>query len=96
MTLIGEYMFQYLRKNEYDEMIRNLGSNLLEFIQNLDAVQTYLREEYQDRIAPSFHCDDDSVSDRMVLHYYSARQGYHLLVKGKIGHHYFYNQFLIN
>ncbi|KAJ8310638.1 hypothetical protein KUTeg_012503 [Tegillarca granosa] len=25
MTLIGEYFFKYLRKNEYDEMIRNLG-----------------------------------------------------------------------
>ena len=82
MQLLGEYFLDYLRNNYYDEIIRNVGANVLDFIQNLDWVQTYLSDEYQDVILPSFRCDEDSVSDRMVLHYYSYRPGYTAFVRG--------------
>ena len=40
---------------------------------------------YQDLITPSFHCDEDSVSDRMVHHYFSHRPSYHSIVSGTLG-----------
>ncbi|KAK3095418.1 hypothetical protein FSP39_014447 [Pinctada imbricata] len=82
LKLIGEYLFEFIKKFGYDEIIRNLAHNILEFIQNLDFIQCYFKEEYQDIITPSFHCDEDSVSDRMVLHYFSHRPGYHSMVEG--------------
>ena len=83
LILIGEYIFHYLTRFGYDELVRLLGGNILEFVQNLDSIQNYLRDDYQDTIAPSFHCDEESVSDRMILHYYSHRPGYHPLIRGK-------------
>lgn len=82
LILIGEYIFHYLTRFGYDELVRLLGGNILEFVQNLDSIQNYLRDDYQDTIAPSFHCDEESVSDRMILHYYSHRPGYHPLIRG--------------
>ncbi|XP_071165575.1 guanylate cyclase soluble subunit beta-2-like [Mytilus edulis] len=84
LVLIGEYILHYFTRFGYDELIRLLGGNILEFVQNLDSIQNYLRDDYQDVIAPSFHCDEDSVSDRMILHYFSHRPGYHPLIRGFI------------
>jgi len=83
-NLLGEYFLTYLRNNGYDELVRNWGGDILEFLQNLDSVQTYLKSEYQDVATPSFRCDEDSVSDRMVLHYYSIRPGYQHFIMGKL------------
>ncbi|XP_021349770.1 guanylate cyclase soluble subunit beta-2-like [Mizuhopecten yessoensis] len=82
LTLVGEFFMEFLNKNSYDELIRNLGSNTLDFVQNLDYVQTYLKEEYQEEVMPSFRCEGDSVSDRMTLHYYSVRPGYICFITG--------------
>lgn len=76
-------MFQYLRRYGYEELIRNLANNVLEFLQNLDFVQSYLKEDYQDFVMPHFRCDDDSVSDRMIFHYFSYRPGYQRIVMGR-------------
>lgn len=81
--MCGAFMFQYLRHYGYEELIRNLANNVLEFLQNLDFVQSYLKEDYQDFVMPHFRCDDDSVSDRMILHYFSYRPGYQRIVMGR-------------
>ncbi|KAK3604651.1 hypothetical protein CHS0354_007194 [Potamilus streckersoni] len=65
-------------------MFRNLGSNVLEFLQNLDSIHSFMRKEYPDMIPPSFRCDEQSATDRMILHYYSARKGLHPVVVGVI------------
>ncbi|XP_060563345.1 guanylate cyclase soluble subunit beta-2-like [Ruditapes philippinarum] len=82
LEMLGEYYLIYMQKRGYDEMLRNLGSNILEFLQNLDSVHGLSRRDYPDMVAPSFRCDEGSVSDRMVLHYYSARKGLYPVVKG--------------
>ncbi|KAL4219763.1 hypothetical protein ACF0H5_020177 [Mactra antiquata] len=82
LMMLGEYYLSFLRKRGYDEMLRNLGSNILEFLQNLDSVHGLARRDNPDMVAPSFRCDEDSASDRMVLHYYSAHKGLHPVVKG--------------
>lgn len=83
LEMCGAFMFQYLRRYGYEELIRNLANNVLEFLQNLDFVQSYLKEDYQDFVMPHFRCDDDSVSDRMILHYFSYRPGYQRIVMGR-------------
>lgn len=82
LEMCGAFMFQHLRCYGYEELIRNLANNVLEFLQNLDFVQSYLKEDYQDLVMPHFRCDDDSVSDRMILHYFSYRPGYQRIVMG--------------
>ncbi|KAH3811317.1 hypothetical protein DPMN_139727 [Dreissena polymorpha] len=80
--MLGEYYLTYLQKRGYDEMLRNLGHNTLEFLQNLDSLHALQKRDFPDVVAPSFRCDEDSSTDRMILHYYSKRSGLHSVVKG--------------
>ena len=82
LEMLGEYYLTFLHKRGYGEILRNLGHNVLEFLQNLDSVHALVKRDYPDMVAPSFRCDADSSSDRMVLHYYSRRKGLHPIIKG--------------
>ncbi|ETE67986.1 Guanylate cyclase soluble subunit beta-2, partial [Ophiophagus hannah] len=46
----GEYFFEFCKQSGYDHMLRTLGGNLYEFIENLDALHSYLSLSYQARI----------------------------------------------
>ena len=82
LEMCGSFLFEHLRRHGYEELIRNLANNVLEFLQSLDFVQSYLKEDYQDYVMPHFRCDEESVSDRMILHYFSYRPGYQRVVMG--------------
>ena len=82
LEMLGEFYLSYILKRGHDEMLRNLGSNILEFLQNVDSVHACAKKEYPDMIAPSFRCEADSVSDRMTLHYYSYKEGLFSVAKG--------------
>lgn len=43
----GEYFFEFCKRSGYDHMLRTLGGNLYEFIENLDALHSYLSLSYQ-------------------------------------------------
>ncbi|XP_062815731.1 guanylate cyclase soluble subunit beta-2-like [Anolis carolinensis] len=64
----------------YDRMLRTLGGNLAEFIENLDALHSYLALSYQEMNAPSFRVE--RTADMMLLHYYSDRKGLYHIVPG--------------
>lgn len=49
----GEYFFEFCKRSGYDHMLRTLGGNLYEFIENLDALHSYLSLSYQ---ASRNHC----------------------------------------
>ncbi|KAM4602140.1 guanylate cyclase soluble subunit beta-2-like [Polymixia lowei] len=81
LKLFGEYFFNFCKQAGYDTMLRTLGGNLTEFIENLDALHSYLALSYQEMNAPSFRvekCEDG----RMLLHYYSDRKGLYHIVPG--------------
>ncbi|XP_034145798.1 LOW QUALITY PROTEIN: guanylate cyclase soluble subunit beta-2 [Esox lucius] len=65
----------------YDTMLHMLGGNLVEFIENLDSLHSYLALSYQEMNAPSFHVEkrDDG---RMLLHYYSDWKSLYHIVPG--------------
>lgn len=47
LKLFGEYFFSFCKMSGYDTMLRTLGGNLVEFIENLDALHSYLALSYQ-------------------------------------------------
>nr|XP_034965858.1 guanylate cyclase soluble subunit beta-2-like [Zootoca vivipara] len=64
----------------YDRMLRTLGGNLMEFIENLDALHSYLSLSYQEMNAPSFRVE--RADGMLLLHYYSDRKGLYHIVPG--------------
>ncbi|XP_067287599.1 guanylate cyclase soluble subunit beta-2 isoform X1 [Pseudorasbora parva] len=83
LKLFGEYFFSFCKMSGYDTMLRTLGGNLVEFIENLDALHSYLALSYESMNAPSFRVErmDDG---RILLHYYSDRKGLYHIVPGII------------
>ncbi|MBN3324585.1 GCYB2 cyclase, partial [Atractosteus spatula] len=80
----GEYFFEFCKRSGYDHMLRTLGGNLFDFIENLDALHSYLSLSYQEMNAPSFRVE--KIEDgTMHLHYYSDRRGLCHIVPGIIG-----------
>lgn len=49
LKLFGEHFFKFCKKSGYDRMLRTLGGDLMEFIENLDALHSYLALSYQVR-----------------------------------------------
>ncbi|XP_067897540.1 guanylate cyclase soluble subunit beta-2-like isoform X1 [Heterodontus francisci] len=80
----GEYFFEFCKRSGYDHMLRTLGGNLMEFIENLDALHSYLSLSYQEMNAPSFRVEKNEDSS-MLLHYYSDRRGLCHIVPGILG-----------
>ena len=55
LNMMGEYYLDYVRdKMGHDELLRNLGDNMLAFIENLDYIHTYMMTEFPDINMPSF------------------------------------------
>ncbi|XP_060762619.1 guanylate cyclase soluble subunit beta-2-like, partial [Neoarius graeffei] len=80
----GEYFFEFCKRSGYDHMLRTLGGNLFEFIENLDALHGYLSLSYKEMNAPSFRVEKNC-NGTMLLHYYSDRSGLCHIVPGIIG-----------
>lgn len=49
LKLFGEHFFKFCKMSGYDRMLRTLGGDLPEFIENLDALHSYLALSYQVR-----------------------------------------------
>ena len=54
LEIFGEYFFKYCLEHGYDKMLLTLGDNFETFIQNLDALHSYLAMSYKNMKAPSF------------------------------------------
>ncbi|XP_041920131.1 guanylate cyclase soluble subunit beta-2-like [Alosa sapidissima] len=80
----GEYFFEFCKRSGYDHMLRTLGGNLFDFIENLDALHGYLSLSYKEMNAPSFRVEKNK-DGSMLLHYYSDRRGLCHIVPGIIG-----------
>ncbi|XP_018411944.1 PREDICTED: guanylate cyclase soluble subunit beta-2-like [Nanorana parkeri] len=83
LKLFGQYFFSFCKKSGYDRMLRTLGGNLMEFIENLDALHSFLTLSYKEMNAPSFRVEKRN-DGTMLLHYYSDRSGFCHIVPGII------------
>ncbi|KAJ3614075.1 hypothetical protein NHX12_017652 [Muraenolepis orangiensis] len=86
--MFGKMFFEFCQESGYDTILRVLGSNVREFLQNLDALHDHLGTIYPGMRAPSFRCTDGERGgergDRLILHYYSEREGLQDIVIGII------------
>ncbi|KAJ3590266.1 hypothetical protein NHX12_008220 [Muraenolepis orangiensis] len=57
---VREYFFGFCKRSGYDHMLRTLGRNMFEFIENLDALHSYLALSYEEINAPSFRAERSS------------------------------------
>ncbi|XP_067306821.1 guanylate cyclase soluble subunit beta-2-like [Pseudorasbora parva] len=80
----GEYFFEFCKRSGYDHMLRTLGGNLFEFMENLDSLHSYLSLSYKEMNAPSFRVEKNN-DGSLLLHYYSDRRGLCHIVPGIIG-----------
>uniref|UniRef100_A0A8C1LX34 guanylate cyclase n=1 Tax=Cyprinus carpio TaxID=7962 RepID=A0A8C1LX34_CYPCA len=80
----GEYFFEFCKRAGYDHMLRTLGGNLFEFMENLDALHGFLSLSYKEMNAPSFRVEKNN-DGTLLLHYYSDRRGLCHIVPGIIG-----------
>ncbi|XP_060689241.1 guanylate cyclase soluble subunit beta-2 [Hemiscyllium ocellatum] len=83
LKLFGGHFFTFCKVSGYDRMLRTLGGSLMEFIENLDALHSYLALSYQEMKAPSFRVERREGGE-MWLHYYSERRGLCHIVPGII------------
>uniref|UniRef100_A0A8C5LUX3 guanylate cyclase n=1 Tax=Leptobrachium leishanense TaxID=445787 RepID=A0A8C5LUX3_9ANUR len=83
LKLFGEYFFAFCKQSGYDRMLRTLGGNLMEFIENLDTLHSYLAHSYKEMNAPSFRVEKQD-NGIMLLHYYSDRSRLCHIVPGII------------
>ena len=76
----GKMFFDFCKESGYTKILKVLGANTREFLQNLDALHDHLATIYPGMQAPSFRCTDGK--DGLILHYYSDRPGLEQIVVG--------------
>ncbi|ELV12728.1 Guanylate cyclase soluble subunit beta-1 [Tupaia chinensis] len=84
LQMFGKMFFVFCQESGYDTILRVLGSNVREFLQNLDALHDHLATIYPGMRAPSFRCTDAEKGRGLILHYYSEREGLQDIVIGII------------
>uniref|UniRef100_A0A4W3IQT3 Guanylate cyclase soluble subunit beta-1 n=1 Tax=Callorhinchus milii TaxID=7868 RepID=A0A4W3IQT3_CALMI len=84
LQMFGKMFFEFCQESGYDTILRVLGSNVREFLQNLDALHDHLATIYPGMRAPSFRCTDADKGKGLLLHYYSEREGLQDIVIGII------------
>uniref|UniRef100_G1PID2 Guanylate cyclase soluble subunit beta-1 n=1 Tax=Myotis lucifugus TaxID=59463 RepID=G1PID2_MYOLU len=84
LQMFGKMFFVFCQESGYDTILRVLGSNVREFLQNLDALHDHLATIYPGMRAPSFRCTDADKGKGLILHYYSEREGLQDIVIGII------------
>jgi len=83
LEAFGTHFLSYCQKNGYDQILQVLGSNLHDFLTNLDNLHDHLSSTYPGMRAPSFRVTNSS-DGAMHLHYYSERKGLSAIVRGLV------------
>lgn len=79
----GEYFVTYITKQGYDKVLLTLGSNLAQFLMNLNNLHLHLSMGMPAMSPPAFRCTHIT-PESLHLHYYSQRPALWPIVKGVI------------
>lgn len=75
LEVFGDYFMEYVRDEGYLNMLTLLGSNLREWLVNVNDLHKHLKNSLPDAKFPDFWCTDDDepdgIHESMILHYYS-------------------------
>ncbi|XP_022673455.1 guanylate cyclase soluble subunit beta-1-like isoform X3 [Varroa jacobsoni] len=80
---LGSHFLSYCLARGYDKMLRVLGSNLSDFLSNLDNLHDHVTVSYCNMKAPSFRVTPGP-NGSIHLHYYSTRKGLQGIVRGLV------------
>ncbi|CAN8005910.1 unnamed protein product [Ixodes hexagonus] len=81
LEAFGEHFLYFCQQHGYDHILRVLGSNMADFLTNLDNLHDHLASTYPGMRAPSFRVTPGP-NGQILLHYYSDRKGLHPIVLG--------------
>ena len=81
LIAFGKYWVQYTAVEGYGELMNTAGSTFPEFLRNLDQLHSRVKLTFPNLIPPRFTVTDES-EGRLVLHYFSEREGLAPLVIG--------------
>nr|XP_037276525.1 LOW QUALITY PROTEIN: guanylate cyclase soluble subunit beta-1-like [Rhipicephalus microplus] len=70
LEAFGEHFLYFCQQHGYDHILRVLGSNMADFLTNLDNLHDHLASTYPGMRAPSFRVTPGP-SGEILLHYYS-------------------------
>jgi hypothetical protein len=76
LQAFGEYFIHYVQENGYSNVLECLGSNLRDWLSNLNSLHDHLQASYpKGFVAPVFWSEDDpdSLEGGIFVHYFSRR-----------------------
>ena len=80
----GRYWVLYTAAEGYGTMLQQTGSNVREFLANLDMLHSRVSTQLPELRPPSFEVEDGSEPNQILLYYYSERAGLTPMVCGLI------------
>ncbi len=76
LMAFGDYFIDYVQDNGYSNVLECLGSNLRDWLSNLNSLHDHLQASYpKGFVAPVFWSEDDEESEEgaILVHYFSQR-----------------------
>ncbi|KAJ4919803.1 hypothetical protein JOQ06_014239 [Pogonophryne albipinna] len=83
MYAFGVYMVKRIGNYGYERILKVLGRNVRDFINELDNLHEYFRFSFPKVQPPSF-CVEEECETSLTLHYRSTRKGFSQFVKGQL------------
>ncbi|XP_042201847.1 soluble guanylate cyclase 88E-like [Callorhinchus milii] len=83
MYAFGVYMVKRIGNYGYERILKVLGRNVRDFINELDNLHEYFRFSFPKVQPPSF-CVEEECERSLTLHYRSTRKGFTQFVKGQL------------
>ncbi|XP_072346716.1 LOW QUALITY PROTEIN: soluble guanylate cyclase 88E-like [Scyliorhinus torazame] len=83
MYAFGVYMVKRIGVYGYEKILKVLGRNVRDFINELDNLHEYFRFSFPKVQPPSF-CVEEECETSLTLHYRSTRRGFTQFVKGQL------------
>jgi len=77
----GVYFVKFTAAQGYNKLMDALGSNIVEFLSNLNNLHLHLTSTFPDMVAPAFRCENVT-PESLELHYFSARPALWPIVVG--------------
>lgn len=84
LEAFGEYWTMYTVSEGYGELMAMFGSNLKEFLGNLDRLHGHVQMGFPNLKPPSFKVEDVAGEPALLLHYHSEREGLAPMVLGLV------------
>lgn len=81
LRVLGEFFISFMGREGYGLLLKAAGSNLAEFLSNMDNLHSRINSTFTEASPPSFRVEKLG-EGHLRLHYYSHRQGLAPLVEG--------------